>query len=69
MKKDSVDIKMLESMKINSNKLIDENKELKIALKKMEKENEKIYRKYKALKNSKLGNLTLKFWDIKRKFR
>ncbi|MGL5149582.1 MAG: hypothetical protein ACRC7N_03285 [Clostridium sp.] len=63
----NIDLKIYEAMKYQTNQLIDENKQLKKQLLKSEKELKNIISKYEALKSSKLGKITLRYWDIKRK--
>lgn len=46
--------------------LLEENAKLKIQLANSELKAEALGRKYKSLSNSKLGRLTLKYWDLRR---
>lgn len=66
---ESLDIKMYKSMKEQVNELIDENMWIKKELGNLQKEYDSLQSKYIALSTSKLGKITLKYWDFKRKFK
>lgn len=63
--KDELDLKMFNKMKDNINQLLDENKELKLELDELKKKHKIISARYTALRKSKLGKITLKYWKLK----